>query len=176
MVHACTMKQLFSCIWAAFVLMGCNQAAPTTDVPPLVNETIPEKRCGESRDKLFAAYTAEQLAAYADCTILMGHFQEDSVGELHDLADLKNVHTFEGNINIFRSPGFVTLHGLENLEFVNGSLYIHMNPNLTSIRALGKLNYVTGNLVVEYNDLVPPSDLEWIDARVTVDGTKTITQ
>jgi len=174
MYHPSMRLSLRLLVSTTFLLTGCNQEAATTETPPVVIPEVPEKRCGESRDTLFAAYTVEQLAAYADCTVLVGHFQEDSVSALEDLAALKNVHTVEGNINIFRSPGFVTLHGLENLEVVDGSLYIHLNPNLESIRALVKLHTVKGNLVVNYNDLVPPEDLMWLDSRVTVDGSKVI--
>ncbi len=151
-----------------------------SDAPPIIDDvvvnvpSVPEKRCGESRDKLFAAYTVEQLAAFADCTVLVGHFQEDSVGELEDLAALKNVRRIEGVINLFRSPGFVTLHGLENLEEVDGHVYIHMNWNLESISALTKLHTVTGNLLINNNDLVPQSEVESLGARVTVGGTKTL--
>lgn len=141
---------------------------------PSVTEEVPEKICGESRDTYFSAYSLGDLQAYADCTTLVGHFQEDSVTLLLDLAALKNVRKVEGNINIFRSPGFVTLHGLENLEVVDGSLYIHLNPNLESLRALGKLHTVTEALHIQYNDKVPLADLEWLRPRVTVGGTKTV--
>lgn len=157
---------------SATFLVGCAAEPPAADSP--LTPPIPEKRCGESRDTLFSAYSVDQLAEYADCTILVGHFQEDSVSELQDLAALINVRKVEGNINIFRSPGFITLHGLENLEEVDGSLYVHLNPNLESIRALSRLHNVTGNLVVEYNDLVPPLDLDWLRPRVTVGGTMTL--
>lgn len=154
------------------LLFGCSDEPPAANSPP--TPPVPEKRCGESRQTLFSAYSVDELAEYADCTVLVGHFQEDSVTELHDLAALKNVRKVEGTINIFRSPGFISLHGLENLEEVDGNLYVHLNPNLESIRALSRLHNVTGNLLVEYNDLVPPLDLDWLRPRVTVGGTKTI--
>lgn len=164
------MKSLRVLFSTTLLLLGCNQEAPTNDPPTVETPPIPEKRCGESRDTYFSAYSVDQLEEYAGCTVLVGHFQEDSVSELRDLAFLSNVHTVEGTINIFRSPGFVTLHGLENLEMVDGSLYIHLNPNLESIRALRKLHTVTGNLIVEYNDSLPQVDIEWLRPRVTVGG------
>lgn len=155
--------------------LSCGNApdSPIDDVvvnPPLV----PEKICGESRDKYFSAYTVEQLSEFADCTVLVGRFQEDSVGELEDFAALSNVRRIDGAINVFRSPGFITLHGLENLERVDGDLYIHLNPNLESISALAKLHTVTGAFHIENNDLLPQSEVEWLGARVTVGGMKTL--
>lgn len=169
------MQRTLFVIVCAFLLAGCMAETPadTATTPPVIEE-VPEKICGESRDTYFSVYSVGELQAYSDCTTLVGHFQEDSVTELHDLAALKNVRKVEGNINIFRSPGFLTLHGLENLEVVDGSLFIHLNPNLESIRALGKLHTVTGTLHVQYNDKVPMADLEWLRPRVTVGGTKTI--
>jgi len=153
--------------------LSCGNDAPSQVDDVVVNGPIvPEKICGESRDKYYAAYTVEQLAEFADCTVLVGRFQQDSVGELEDFAALKNVRKIEGGINVFRSPGFVTLHGLENLEMVDGDLYIHMNPNLESISALAKLHTVTGNLYINNNDILPQAEVEWLGARVTVGGTK----
>jgi Receptor L domain len=95
-------------------------------------------------------------------------------GDLPDLAALMNVRRIEGFLNIFRSPGFLSLHGLENLEVVEGNLYIHLNPNLTSIAALGKLRIVTGNLYIVGNDQLPQAEVDALGARVTVGGTKTL--
>jgi hypothetical protein len=133
-----------------------------------------DKRCGESPDTYFGAATVEQLAAFSDCTVLVGHFQEDSVSELKDLSALKNVRRVEGFLNVFRSPGFLTLHGLENLEVVEGHLAIHANLNLTSIAALGKLRAVTGNLDIYDNGTLPQTEVESLAARVAVGGTKTL--
>jgi hypothetical protein len=174
MYHPSMDRSLRLLLTTTCLLLGCNQDAATTDVSPDAPEPVPEKRCGESRETLFSAYSVDDLAAYADCTVLIGHFQEDSVSGLQDLAALKNVHTIEGTINIFRSPGFVTLHGLENLQVVDGNLYIHLNPNLESLRALMRLHTVKGNLLVNNNDLVPPEDLMWLDGRVAVGGSKVI--
>jgi hypothetical protein len=66
---------------------------------------VAEKRCGDSPTKYFSALNEEMLAKFADCTVLVGHFQEDSVRDLMDLAALSNVRRVEGSINIFRSPG-----------------------------------------------------------------------
>ena len=168
------MKPALAVLLCSYLLTGCAAESPADNATSIVDDAVPEKRCGESRDAYFSAYTLEQLQAYADCTILVGHFQEDSVSELQDLAALKNVTKVEGNINIFRSPGFLTLHGLENLEVVDGNLYIHLNPNLESLRGLVKLQTVTGNMLIEYNDVVPSTDLEWLGNRVSVGGIKTI--
>lgn len=155
--------------------LSCGSDAPSIVDDVTVNApSVPEKRCGESREKIFAAYSVEQLAEFADCTVLVGHFQEDSVGELQDFAALKNVKKIEGVMNVFRSPGFVTLHGLENLEVVDGSLYIHLNWNLESISALAKLHTVTENLHITGNNVLPQAEVEWLGARVTVGGTKTL--
>lgn len=149
-----------------------NPDGVVLDAPP-GDEPSPEKICGE-RDKYFSVYTATQAAALADCTVLLGFFQEDSVADLVDLAFLSHVTRVEGNINIFRSPGFLTLHGLENLEEVRGNLYIHLNPNLTSIAALAKLRTVTGNVLIRGNTVLPQAEVEAFGARVTVGGTKTL--
>jgi Receptor L domain len=134
-----------------------------------------ERRCGESPTKYFSAYTVKQLSAYADCTVLVGLFQEDSVSELEDFAPLKNVTKIEGRLNVFRSPGFLTLHGLENLETVEGDLDIHLNDNLLSILALGKLRTVTGNLYLLDNPRLPQSQVEWLTGRnITVGGSTTL--
>jgi len=80
----------------------------------------------------------------------------------------------EGVINLFRSPGFLTLHGLENLQIVEGNLFVHLNENLMSVAALEKLHTVTGDVLFESNPLVPRAELDALDARVTVGGTKTL--
>ena len=133
-----------------------------------------EKRCGESPDVYFSAYSVEQLAAFSDCTVLVGRFQEDSVRDLEDFAALRNVTRIEGVLNVFRSPGFVTLHGLDNLEVVQGDVFIHLNENLVSIAALGKLRSVTGNLMIANNDRLPQAEVESVAAPITVGGTKTL--
>lgn len=135
---------------------------------------VPEKRCGDSPTASFSAYDQQALAKFADCTILVGRFQEDSVRDLMDLAALANVRRVEGTINIFRSPGFVTLHGLENLEEIEGNLFIHLNDNLTSIAALGKLRTITGDLYIKANPLLPQAEVEALGARVTVGGMKNL--
>ena len=91
-------------------------------------------------------------------------------------AALRNVTRIEGVLNVFRSPGFLTLHGLENLEVVQGDVFIHLNPNLVSIAALGKLRTVTGNLVIAGNDRLPQTEVEAVAAHITVGGTKTLMQ
>jgi hypothetical protein len=153
---------------AACTALACVEEAPQGD------ETVAEKRCGESPDTYFSAYTMEDLAELADCTVLVGLFQEDSVTELEDLSALNNVRRIEGGINVFRSPGFLTLDGLDNLEVVDGNLSIHLNPNLQSIAALGKLRVVTGNFRVALNEQLPQSEVEQLAARVTVGGTKSL--
>jgi hypothetical protein len=135
---------------------------------------LPEKRCGQSPDTYFSAHTVEDLERYSDCTVLVGHFQEDSVAELKDLAALRNVTRIEGYLNVFRSPGFLTLRGLDNLETVDGHVAIHSNPNLISIAALGKLRTVTGNLFIGYNDQLPQTEVERIGSNVTVGGETTL--
>ena len=137
---------------------------------------VAEKRCGESRDVYVFVYSAEQLAAFSDCTVLVGRLQADSVRELEDFSALRNVTRIEGVLNVFRSPGFLTLHGLENLEVVEGDVFIHLNPNLTSIAALGKLRTVTGNLGIFGNDRLPQTEVEAVAAGISVGGTKYLMQ
>jgi hypothetical protein len=144
------------------------------DEPSDAVSTVPEKICGESpTTRLYVPFN-EGFQMYADCTVIIGYFQLDSVSELPDFAPLKSLRKIEGRMNIFRSGGFVTLHGLENLELVEGNLSIHLNWNLTSLRALEKLERVTGNLHVNNNALVPQADLDWLGAKVQVGGTKTL--
>jgi hypothetical protein len=152
---------------AVFAAVSCGSDGMSA--PPVV-----EKRCGESPEVYISIYRQEDLAKLSDCTVLVGHIQEDSVEELADLAALKNVRRIEGFLNIFRSPGFVTLHGLENLETVDGFVAIHLNPNLTSIAALGKLRTITRDLWIDNNDLVPRAEIEALGARVAVGGMKTL--
>jgi len=133
-----------------------------------------DKRCGDSPEIYLGAYSVEELETYADCTVLVGHFQFDSVDQLSDLAALKNVKRIEGYLNVFRSPGFLTLHGLENLEVVEGHVAIHLNPNLVSIAALGALRTVTGNLYIGSNDRLPQTEVDALGARVTVGGMKNL--
>ena len=135
-----------------------------------------EKRCGESPDTYFSAYTVADLEKYSGCTVLIGHFQEDSVTELEDLAALSKVTRIEGFLNIFRSPGFRTLRGLDNLETVDGHMAVHANPNLVSIAALGKLRTVTGNLFIYDNDLLPRAEVETIGFNIAVGGQKYLGQ
>jgi len=100
------------------VLSSCGGGAPSLSGGP-----VPEKRCGDSPETYFSIYTVAQLAEFSDCTVLVGRLQEDSVRDLQDFAALKNVWKVEGVINLFRSPGFLTLHGLENLQIVEGNLF-----------------------------------------------------
>jgi hypothetical protein len=136
--------------------------------------SIAEKRCGESPDVYLSFYSVAQLAEFSDCTVLVGRIQEDSIQDLEDFAALRNVTRIEGFLNVFRSPGFLTLHGLENLEVVQGDVFIHLNPNLTSIAALGKLRTVTGNLMIAGNDRLPQAEVEAVAAPIAVGGTKTL--
>lgn len=115
-----------------------------------------------------------QVDKLSDCNVLVGRFQEDSVTALEDFSALKNVRKIEGGLNVFRSPGFITLHGLENLEVVEGDLSIHLNPNLGSIAALVKLRTVTGNLYIANNAQLPQTEVDSLGTRVTVGGTKTL--
>jgi hypothetical protein len=149
-------------------------ASVACSADPTSPEMVAEKRCGESRDAYFSAYTVEQLEKLSDCTVLVGHFQEDSVADLKDFSALKNVRRIEGFLNVFRSPGFLTLHGLENLEVVDGHLAIHLNQNLTSLAGLKKLRAVTGNLWIDSNERVPQAEVESFGARVTVGGMKSL--
>ena len=153
---------------ASCACSGSEAADDAGDTPP-----PPEKRCGEP-NLIFSAYSVAELEKYADCTVLVGRFQQDSVAGLTDLAALGNVRAIEGMLNLFRSPGFLTLHGLENLEHVEGTLAIHLNDNLGSLRALEKLHTVTDRLYVHGNPRVPADDLEWLGARVMVGGQKTL--
>jgi len=151
------------------VLSSCGGGAASPSGGP-----VPEKRCGDSPETYFSIYNVAQLAEFADCTVLVGRLQEDSVRDLQDFAALKNVWKVEGVINLFRSPGFLTLHGLENLQIVEGNLFVHLNENLMSVAALEKLHTVTGDVLFESNPLVPRAELDALDARVTVGGTKTL--
>jgi hypothetical protein len=135
---------------------------------------VPEKRCGESPDVYFSVVTLAELAKFSDCTVVVGRFQEDSVAALEDFSSLMNVWKIEGMLNVFRSPGFLTLHGLENLEVVEGDLFVHLNANLRSIAALAKLRTVTGNFFIRGNDQLPQAEVDSIGARVTVGGMKTL--
>jgi Receptor L domain len=137
---------------------------------------VAEKRCGDSPDAYIFVYSAEHLAGFSDCTVLVGRLQADAVRDVEDFAALRNVTRIEGVLNVFRSPGFLTLHGLENLEVVQGDVFIHLNPNLTSIAALGKLRTVTGNLMIVGNDRLPQDEVEAVAAPITVGGTKTLMQ
>jgi hypothetical protein len=149
--------------------LSCGSRATEPTAAP-----VAEKRCGDGPDVYVHVYSVEKLAEFADCTVLVGWFQEDSVTELEDFAALRNVTRIEGGLNVFRSPGFLTLHGLENLEEVQGNLFIHLNPNLTSIAALGKLRRVTGNLLIAKNDRLPQAEVDSVAASITVGGTKTV--
>ena len=133
---------------------------------------VDEKICGESSETYIYATRVEDLAKYADCTVLMGRIQVDSARELMDFAPLGNVRRIEGALNLFRSPGFVTLQGLENLEEVRGDLSVHLNDNLTSIAGLAKLRTVTGTLLIARNGKVPQAEADLLGTRVTVGGEK----
>lgn len=154
-------------------LAGCGPAT-RVETGGTVRIPVPEKRCGENRETLFSAYSRSDLEALADCTVLVGHFQQDSVTQLRDFAPLKNVWKIEGVLNVFRSPGFETLHGLEHLEVVDGSLFVHMNPGLTSIEALANLREVTERLLVDENDRLPQAQAEAVLADVIVGGSKRV--
>src|SRR5882672_6676975 len=116
----CTTGALFAC--------GSGATSPGTGM-------VAEKICGQSPESYVFVSTVEELAKFSDCTVLVGHFQEDSVTALEDFSSLKNVVKIAGDLNVFRSPGFLTLHGLENLELVEGSLFVHLNTNLKNITA-----------------------------------------
>jgi hypothetical protein len=168
-----------SLVLFAALLQACSEGRPSdhlADASQLgdAEKPVPEKQCGQDPSMYFSAYNVAQLEMYAECTVLVGHFQEDSVTDLQDFAALQHVKKIVGFLNVFRCPGFVTLHGLENLETVEGNLAIHLNDNLTSLRALQKLRVVTGNLFVGSNPKVPQSDVDWLGARVQVGGEKSL--
>ncbi len=94
--------------------------------------------------------------------------------DLEDFSSLRNVRKIEGGLNVFRSPGFLTLHGLENLEMIEGFLTIRLNPNLRSLAALAKLHTVTGNLLIVDNDQVPQAEVELFVARLKGGGAKAL--
>lgn len=149
------------------LLPSCGGGAPTPNPTP-----VAERRCGESPNVFLPAHNLAQLSALADCTVLVGMIQLDSLRDLPDLAQLANVRKIEGYLNVFRSPGFVTLNGLDSLEVVEGNLFIHLNDNLTSIEALGKLRTVTGKLTITGNPKLPQGQVDALGARVAVGETK----
>jgi hypothetical protein len=153
---------------------SCGSDESTIQGEPNEQVAVPEKICGESPTAELVVPLADGFQRYAECTVLIGSLQLDSIRDLPDFAPLGNVRKIEGRMNIFRSGSFVTPHGLENLELVEGNLSIHMNWNLTSVRALEKLARVTGSLFVSNNELVPQADLDWLGAKVDVGGTKTL--
>jgi hypothetical protein len=180
MAFSARSSRLASKVLGAALLLAsvasCGSDGSATDGEPSEPVgAVPEKICGESPTTRLQVPLADGFQMYADCTVIVGHFQLDSLSDLSDFAPLKNLRKLEGRMNIFRSGGFVTLHGLENLELVEGTLAIHLNWNLTSLRALSKLERVTGDLYVASNDLVPQEDLDWLGAKVQVGGTKTLT-
>ncbi|MBS2015211.1 MAG: hypothetical protein JST00_20145 [Deltaproteobacteria bacterium] len=145
-----------------------GSADTSTTTPP------PEKRCGPGANAYSAVYTQADIARLAGCTVYVGRLQEDSVEALADFSGLESLRTIEGTLNVFRSPGFVTMKGLENLETVDGDLFIHMNPNLRSITEMRSLRLVTGRLEIFSNGALPIEQARAFAESITVRGAKRI--
>lgn len=151
---------------------GCSASAgpATADAASEVNQTpdlaapdVAEKRCGMP-GVYFSAYNADGIARLAGCTVLVGRFQQDSVG-LTDFSGLEAVRKIEGVLNVFRCNGLRTLKGFDNLEVVEGNLFIHHNVNLESLAALGKLHTITGDLIIESNTKLPQPEIDATRSR-----------
>jgi hypothetical protein len=166
---------------ALLVLAACSPSAPVF-VPTVdggqgavaADAQMPdvgtsERRCGQP-DTYYSAYTLADLAKLSGCTVLVGQFQEDSVVAIENFDGLQTVQKIEGNLNLFRSSGFTSLHGFENLERIEGNLSIHLCDNLTSLGALAKLRTITGNLVIQYNNKLPVAAVDELVASVAVGG------
>lgn len=156
------MRRCICASFAAVLVLLCACASSEAQ-----SDATTEKRCGSSPSVYFTMSSAEDVASYSGCTVLVGHLQQDSVTALADFSGLESVERIEGTLNVFRSPGLTSLRGLENLAVVEGDLFIHLNPNLTSLAALEKLRTVTGTFVVEGNDRLPQSDVDALTARVS---------
>lgn len=162
----------------ALLLCACSSGAggeasdggaAADGAPPAI-----ERRCGPGPGAYSAVYTRADIEKLAGCTVYVGRLQEDSVRELSDFTGLEALRSIEGTLNVFRSPGFLTLQGLENLETIEGDLFIHLNPNLRTVSALGRLRLITGSLYISSNEALPLAEASALAERVTVMGTKTI--
>lgn len=148
---------------------GVEDAAAIADLAPTM-----EKRCGPGPGAYTEVYTSEDIKKFAGCTVFVGRLQEDSVRDLQNFGGLEDLRRIEGTLNVFRSPGFVTLQGLDNLETIDGNLYIHLNPNLRTIAALGRLRLITGDLYISNNTTLPFEEATALAVRVMVRGQKII--
>lgn len=148
-----------------------TQDAAVSDASEMQDAAVPdvaEKRCGMP-GVYFSANSPDGIARLAGCTVLVGRFQQDSVG-LVDFSGLESVRKIEGVLNVFRCNALQTLKGFDNLEVVEGNLFIHLNEKLESLAALGKLRTITGNLIIMGNPKLPQAEIDAFTAHVTVGG------
>lgn len=145
----------------------------SSDSAPL-DAAVAEKKCGDDPSVNFGTHTVEELARFADCTVLVGRFQDDSVRGPVELASLRNVRRVEGAINVFRSPRG---HDASRRREPGGGPREFLRPHerqLRSIAALRKLRTVTGNLHILLNPMLPQSEVDERGARVAVGGVTTL--
>lgn len=159
------------------LVAACSSSSTNDGSPDAGSEAAPplvEKPCGPGAGMYSVVYTKDDVARLAGCTTFTGRLQEDSVSGLSDFTGLESLRKIEGTLNVFRSPGFVSLKGLDNLETVDGDLFIHMNPNLRTLAGLERLRVVTGKLLIQWNDVLPLEEAKALAARVSVGGGATI--
>jgi hypothetical protein len=166
---------------AAVVCAACGASGP--DPAPVV--------CGASGGLVTLPHDVAELEG---CTWFRGsiHVPDWLDDSLEPLAAIERI---DGSLTIFRNHGLSDLRDLDQLEVVGGELAVYLddsqgrftsldglalrstgglrletNGDLASLRGLASLEAVHGDLRIEGNRSLPASEIDWLLARVTVDG------
>jgi hypothetical protein len=94
--------------------------------------------------------------------------------KLASLQGLGGVRHVPGRLIVDSLPALESLEGLENLQEVGGDLSLDRLGQLRSLSGLRGLTRVGGRLFIRQNPLLPKAEIDAFLARVTVVGTKSI--
>jgi hypothetical protein len=94
--------------------------------------------------------------------------------KLTSVQGLRGVRQVTGRLSFSSLPAFESLEGLENLQEVGGDLTLDRLGQLRSLSGLRGLTRVGGRLFIRQNPLLPKAEIDAFLARVTVVGTKSI--
>lgn len=155
-----------------------------------------QRSCGIAGEQLSLPRDADQVV---DCDWCLGAIHVPDPVRADTLDPLRDLERVDGTLTIFRnhaldgvgalarlervggafsirldeSPALVDLDGLESLREV-GELELSGNGLLASLRGLRALATVRGNVTIRDNPMLPQAEVDWLLARIEVQGTITV--
>lgn len=155
-----------------------------------------QRSCGIAGEQLSLPRNADEVV---DCDWSLGAIHVPDPVRADTLDPLRDLERVDGNLTIFRnhaldgvaalahlqqvggtfsirldeSEAFIDLDGLESLREV-GELELSGNGLLASLRGLRALATVRGNVTIRNNPMLPRAEVDWLLARIDVQGTITV--